>query len=408
MPGNTGWEQNLTTMKIAAIKTFKFSVPTSQDVKDAHTNELLCSRKKPWLFLKLETDAGIAGWGEASSEWLVPSVEATLHDWARLLIGRDPTQVVALSEDIPNRIPWKGGPVFAAAVSAINMALYDITGKAWGVPVHSILGGKRRERIRVYSNGGSFSSPGEAVECAQKVAAAGYAGVKANPLENRTWPIDECAVEHSVACVAAIREAMGPVFDILLDAHGSPSPELAISLAHRVEPYRPLFLEEPVKTGSLESLLEVSRKSPIPIAMGEKLFSLNEFKPFVEKRACAYLQPDVKHCFGINRLLAIAQRAEENQMLMAPHNVGGPIAHAATLHAVAVINNFLIQETTGVFFDQYARYAEHDWKIEDGYTNVSEEPGLGVNVKEADIAQLPYEPLPYRQYRHADGSWKGW
>ena len=232
--------------------------------------------------------------------------------------------------------------------------------------------------------------------------------MKANPLETRTWPCDQSAVELSTACVAAIREAMGSHFDILLDTHGSPTVELALAFAHRVAPYRPLFLEEPIKVGSVEALMEVSRKSPIPVATGEKLFSLRDFLPLIEQRACAYLQPDATHCFGITTLLGIAQRAEENQMLMAPHNVGGPIAHAATLHADAVMNNFLIQETTEVFFDQFSRYAEHDWTIEDGYINISNEPGLGVQVKEADLAKLPYEPLAYRQYRYADGSWKGW
>jgi galactonate dehydratase len=395
-------------VKITKIKTYKFSVPTGQNVCDPHTGERLSSSAKPWLFLKLETDVGVDGWGEASGEWLTPSVEATLHDWSRLLVGQDPTQVVALSEDIANRLPWKGGPVFGAAIAAINMALYDIAGKAWGVPVHTILGGKRRNRVRVYSNGGTFASPSEAVESAQKVAAAGYAGVKANPLETRTWPCDEEAIELSVACVAAIREAMGSHFDILLDTHGSPTPEFALAFAHRVAPYRPLFLEEPIKVGSVEALMEVSRKSPIPIATGEKIFTLRDFKPLIDQRACAYLQPDVKHCFGITTLVAIAQRAEENQMLMAPHNVGGPITHAATLHADAVMNNFLIQETTQVFFEQYTRYAEHDWAIKDGYINISDAPGLGVQVKEADLAKLPYEPLAYRQYHHADGSWKGW
>ena len=395
-------------MKITKLKTYKFSVPTGQNVCDPHTGERLYSSAKPWLFLKLETDVGVDGWGEASGEWLTPSVEATLHDWSRLLVGQDPTQVVALSEDIANRLPWKGGPVFGAAIAAINMALYDIAGKAWGVPVHTILGGKRRNRVRVYSNGGTFASPSEAAESAQKVAAAGYAGVKANPLETRTWPCDEEAIELSVACVAAIREAMGSHFDILLDTHGSPTPELALSFAHRAAPYRPLFLEEPIKVGSVEALMEVSRKSPIPIATGEKIFTLRDFKPLIEQRACAYLQPDVKHCFGITSLVAIARRAEESQMLMAPHNVGGPIVHAATLHADAVMNNFLIQETTQVFFEQYTRYAEHDWTIKDGYINISDAPGLGVQVKEADLAKLPYEPLAYRQYRHVDGSWKGW
>lgn len=395
-------------MKITATRTYKLSVPTSQSLRDLHTGKLISSTSKSWLFLKIETDAGIAGWGDGSGEWLTPSVEATLHEWSGLLLDQDPLGVVALSEDITNRLPWKGGAVFGTAIAAINMALYDIAGRAWGVPVHTILGGKRRDRVRVYGNGVSFESPEAAAESARKIQAQGYAGGKGNPLEERTWPMDPAAIEHSVACVAAMRQATGPEFAILLDTHGSPTPELSVEFARRVAPYDPLFLEEPVKVGSLAALQEVSRQSPVPIATGEKLFTLADFKPLIDNRACACLQPDVTHCFGISTLMEIARAAEHEQMLMAPHNVCGPVGHAATLHADAAMNNFLIQETTCGFFSQFHHCVEHDWVVEDGYMNVSDAPGLGVEVKEVDIAGMPYEPMAYRQYRHADGSWKGW
>ena len=218
--------------------------------------------------------------------------------------------------------------------------------------------------------------------------------------------MDERVVEHCVNCVAAARAAVTPEIDILLDTHGSPTPELSLDFARRVAPYRPLFLEEPVKVGSVEALLAVSRRSPVPIATGEKLFTLSDFKPLIERRACAFLQPDLIHSFGISSTLEIAKAAEQAQMLMAPHFTGGPIGYAATLAADSVMNNFLIQEIYGL--EEFHRYAEHDWSIEDGYINVSDRPGLGVAIKEQDIAKLPYQPYPFRQYRHADGSWKGW
>ena len=395
-------------MKITRVRTYKVNVSTGQQVRDAGTGQLLSSTLKEFLFLKIETDGGISGWGDGSGEWLAPSVEATLREWSSLLIDQDPLPVVALTEDITNRLPWKGGPVFGTAIAAINMALYDIVGKSWGVPVHTLLGGKRRNQIRVYSNNGTFASPREAAEAAHRERKLGYAGIKGVPLETRTWPIDEAAVEHSVDCTAAMREAVGPEFDILLDTHGSPTPELSIEFARRVAAYRPLFLEEPVKLGSTEALLEVSRKSPVPIATGEKIFTIRDFKPLIDRRACAYLQPDVTHCFGITTILDIAKLAEQSQMLMAPHNVAGPVGHAATLHADSVMNNFLIQEVTRPHLEQYERYAECEWHLKDGYMSVPDQPGLGVEVKEADIAKMSYEPMAYRQYRHADGSWKGW
>ena len=395
-------------MKITTTKTYKFSVPTGQSLSDGHTGELISSTSKTWLFFKIETDAGICGWGEGSGEWLVPAVEATLKEWQVLLIGRDPLQYREITEDIENRLPWKGGPVFGTAIAAIDAALHDLAGKAWNVPVHALLGGKRRDKIRVYSNGGSFASPQEAAAGARHTKALGFAGVKGNPLESRSWPMDAEAIEHSVACVEAMRHEVGTDFDILLDAHGSPTPEMSIEFARRVANCRPLFLEEPVKTGSVEALLEVTHKSPVPIATGEKLFTLDQFQSLITARACAYLQPDLTHCFGLTGLLAIAQAAEAEQMLMAPHNAGGPLCTAATLQADALMNNFLIQETNHFWLSIYDSYVEHDWQVQDGYIALSDAPGLGVEVKEADISTLPYEPMAYRQYRHADGSWKGW
>lgn len=394
-------------MKIRDLRTHKFSVPTGQAIRDPATGELLCSTSKPWLFLELETDAGITGWGEGTGEWLTEPVEATLHAWRELLVDRDPLPVVALCEDIQDRVPWKGGPVFGSALAAVNAALYDIAGKAWGVPVHTILGGARRDRVRVYSHT-SMDSPEAAAGGARAAQAAGYAGVKGNPLETRTWPMDTEAVRHSTDCLAAMRAAVGDGFDLLLDAHGSPTPELGLAYAEVIAPYVPLFLEEPVKVGSVEALLAVSRRSPVPIATGEKLFSLPDFLPLIERRACAYLQPDVCHCGGITGLVEIGRAAREAQMQMAPHNAGGPLALAATLTADAVTPNFLTQELVDDWFQRFGDYVEHDWRIADGHITLSEAPGLGVTVKAQDIEGLPYEPMPYRQYRHADGSWKGW
>ncbi|MEE3258034.1 MAG: mandelate racemase/muconate lactonizing enzyme family protein [Candidatus Latescibacterota bacterium] len=395
-------------MKITATKIYKFSVPTGQTLSDPHTGKLISSTSKTWLFFKIETDAGIDGWGEGSGEWLVPAVEATLKEWDVLLLDRDPLQYRELAEDIQNRLPWKGGPVFGTAIAAIDAALHDIAGKAWGVPVQALLGGKRRDKVRVYSNGGSFESPAAAASGARQTMELGFAGVKGNPLESRTWPMDAAAVEHSAACVEAMRREVGPDFDILLDTHGSPTPEMSVEFARRVAGCRPLFLEEPVKTGSVEALMEVSRKSPVPVASGEKLFTLEQFRPLIEQRACAYLQPDLTHCFGLTGLLDIARAAAAEQMLMAPHNAGGPLCTAATLQADALMGNFLIQETNHFWLSIYDRYVEHDWQVKDGHIALSDRPGLGVEVKEADIAELPYEPMAYRQYRHADGSWKGW
>jgi galactonate dehydratase len=392
-------------MKITGIKTYKFNVPTGGTRIDPHTGEALGNTSKDWLFLKIETDTELVGWGEGSGEWLTMPVEATLHDWETLLVGKNPLHISALCDDIANRLPWKGGAVFGTALAAINIALHDLAGKAWGVPVHTLLGGARRQRIRVY-RGGDFSTPEKAAAAVRQIQAAGYAGMKGNPLEERTWPMDEKALAHSTAVVAAIRQAAGEQFDIMLDTHGSPQPELSLEFARRVAPYQPLFLEEPCKVGSIDALLAISRHSPVPVATGEKLFEWREFEPLIQQRAVAFLQPDIGHCFGLTHYMEIAKQAEHQQMLMAPHLGVGALLYIASLHADAATNNFLIQESPDI--QTFEPYIDHDLTIADGYINLSERPGLGIEVKEADIAKAPHEPMAYRQYRHIDGSWKGW
>jgi galactonate dehydratase len=318
-------------------------------------------------------------------------------------------RVEALTDDVINFAPWKGGPIIGTAIAAINMALYDIAGKAWGVPAHTLLGGSRRDRIQVYASGGLVeSSPVEAAETAKGHIANGYAGVKGNPLESRSAPMDLAAIDRSLECIAAVREAVGPEAAILLDTHGSPTPELSIEFARWVAPYAPMFLEAPTKVGSVDALADVTERSPVPIATGEQLFAFREFEELIQRRACAFLQPDITHCFGMTAFREIASAADRQQMLMAPHNVAGPIGNAAAFHASAAIPNFLILEMVPSYFERFDQYAEHDWQITDGYLNVSDQPGLGLEVKEADIARIPLEPMAFRQYRHADGSWKGW
>lgn len=396
-------------MKITQIKTYLFNVEVGPVRLDAKTQQPISSAFKTWLFLKLETDAGISGWGEGSGEWLSPIVRTTIHEWEELLVGSDPLDVTALCDDITDRLPWKGGPVFATAIAAINMALYDLAGKALKVPVYRLLGGRRRNRIKIYHGGINFDSVERARSEARASVAAGARGLKGNPLELRTWPMDHRELEHCRKIVEAVRNEVGPDIELMLDTHGSPTPALSIAFAQMVAPYHPLFLEEPCKVGSVEALKEIATKSPVPIATGEKLFSFREFKEVIDARACAFLQPDLSHCFGLDNYLAIARLADDAQMLMAPHNAGGPIHFAALLQGDAAIPNFLIQEVSGEWFRRFGEYIDHDFSLKDGYVELPDRPGLGIDVKEEHIAKLPYDRrMAFRQYRHADGSWKGW
>ena len=173
--------------KITGIKTFKFNVATGQAIRDPSTGQAVSSPFKTWLFLKVETDKGIHGWGEASIEWLSPVIESLLHEWTPLLAGRNALDVVAICDDITNRLPWKGGPIIGSAIAALNMALYDIAGKTWNVPVYQVLGGKQRDRVKIYNGGINFESADKAREEARAAVEAGARGLKGNPLESRTW-----------------------------------------------------------------------------------------------------------------------------------------------------------------------------------------------------------------------------
>lgn len=397
-------------VQITRMKTYMFNVATGPLRLDPKTKQPISSGFKTWLFLKLETNAGLVGWGEGSGEWISPIVRTALHQWEELLIGRDPVDVTAICDDITNRLPWKGGPILGSAVAAVNMALYDIAGKMLEVPVHRLLGGRQRDRVLIYDNGGlNFDSIEQAQRQARAAVEAGARGLKGNPLEGRTWAMDRRELNHCVAIVKAVREAVGPDIELLLDTHGSPAPELSIAFARMVAPYRPLFIEEPCKVGSVEVLKQISQKSPVPIATGEKLFSYRDYKAVIDARACAFLQPDISHSFGIDNFLHISRLADEAQMLMAPHNASGPIHFAALLQADAVLRNFLIQEVSGRWFRRFDEFIDHDFRLKDGFVNLPDRPGLGIDVKEQDIAKLPYDKrMRYRQYRHADGSWKGW
>jgi len=401
--------RNPSGIKITGIKTYMFNVSTGpkRELEDKQRKQ--SSAFKTWLFLKIETNAGTYGWGEGSGEWLSPIVRTTLHEWEPLLVDRDPLDVVSVCDDITNRLPWKGGPVFGTAIAAINMALYDIAGKILQVPVYQLLGGRKRDRIKVYHGGINFTSPERAREDARIAVESGVRGLKGNPLEARSWPMDYRVLDDCTNVVAAVRDEVGPDIELMLDTHGSPSPALSVLFAQKVAPYRPLFLEEPCKVGSADVLRDISEKSPVPIATGEKLFSYRDFKEVIDARACAFLQPDLSHSFGINNFLHIARLADEAQMLMAPHNAGGPVHFAALANTDAVVSNFLIQEVSGHWLARFHEFVDHEFQLDDGFIGLVDRPGLGIDVKEADVAKMPYDRrMEYRQYRHADGSWKGW
>lgn len=360
------------------------------------------------LLLKIQTDAGIYGWGEGTLEWMEDVVSAAIHNYRELLIGQNPLNNLSLIDDLARRFPWKGGPIIGSALSAIDIALWDIAGKVRSAPVYELLGGARRQKMRAYANY-SFIDLDEAVRLAHYWTNQGITAMKANPVEQRRWPWDLKEIDQTVKVLAAVRDAVGPHVDFLLDAHGSPTPLLAVALADAIAPYRPMFLEEPTQWGDISALTEVAQKSTVPIATGEKLMAATDFRDLCNARAAAIFQPDVCHAYGITGLRRIAEMAELYQIWLAPHNANGPVGTAAALHLDATIHNFLIQEGGGNYREFFSLLQEpYPYEVVDGYFHLSGQPGLGVEVDEAALTELPAQRMEIRQYRHTDGSWSGW
>jgi galactonate dehydratase len=292
-----------------------------------------------------------------------------------------------------------------SALSGIEQAMWDIVGKWLGQPVYRLLGGPTRERIRLYRWGGGAN----AEECAQRareIQAQGFTAMKVNLPRAPLWPIDSLElVQETERRFAAMREAVGPTFDIAIDFHGQSSPAMSIRLAKALEPYYPMFIEEPVLPGAVEELARVARSTSIPIATGERLFTKWEFRPVLEAGAAAVVQPDLSHAGGIVEGKKIAALAECHYASVAPHCPLGPIALAACLHLDAAIPNFLIQEhvTLG------EGYLKEPFRLADGYLELPTKPGLGVELDEEALAEKTHDGAwETPALRHVDGSVGDW
>ena len=348
-----------------------------------------------WMFLRVETDMGIVGWGEPIVEGRARTVAMAVRELEPHLLGSDPRRIEHHWQAIYRGTFYRGGPVLVSALSGIEQALWDIKGKALGVPVYELLGGACRERVRMYAHCGG-STPEQAAESARKRVAQGFTAVKTGvPAPVRV--VDTPAVaEGTGATVAAMREAVGAGIDIGVDFHGRVSPAMAIQLARALEPSKPMFIEEPCLPENIDALVRVARSTSIPVATGERLFTRWGFREVLEKQAAAILQPDLCHCGGIFEARKIAAMAEVYYAAMAPHNPLGPISLAACLQLDACIPNFLLQEHPGMAegWDLGQGYLTSPFVVDQGYITVPEAPGLGVEIDEDVVRE--------RQY---DGSW---
>ncbi|MGQ9879933.1 MAG: galactonate dehydratase [Armatimonadota bacterium] len=358
-----------------------------------------------WLFVKMETDEGVTGWGECLGDKAFVVAEA-VRSYEHALIGEDPARIMHLVQRMYRHAFWRGGPILNAAISGIEMALWDIQGKWLGVPAYQLLGGKVRERIRVYRHIGSYE-PTQVAEQARQRVQEGYTAVKFCPLPP-LHPLENPAViERAVQLVAAARDAVGNEVDILLDFHGRAMPAIATTLEYELRPYRPFFIEEPVLPENVDALAQVASKAVIPIATGERLFTRYGFRQVLEKGAASVLQPDPCICGGIFETRHIAGMAETYYASLAPHNPYGPINLAACLQIDACSPNFVIQE----FVHLGEGYLKTPFTVRDGYIDVTDAPGLGIEVDEEYLRAHPLTPKPdpgFGFFHSDDGSVAEW
>ncbi|MDX8458622.1 galactonate dehydratase [Mesorhizobium humile] len=368
-----------------------------------------------WLFLKVETDAGISGWGEPVVEGKALTVEAAVKELADYLIGKDPRLIEDHWTVMHRGGFYRGGPILMSAIAGIDQALWDIKGKALGVPVHELLGGKLRETIKVYSWIGG-DRPAEVAAGARDVVARGFQALKMNGTEELQIVDSHDRIDAAVERVAMVREAVGPNIGIAVDFHGRVHRPMARMLVKELEPYRLMFIEEPVLSENREALKEIAALGSTPIALGERLYSRWDFKSVFEEAVVDIIQPDLSHAGGITECRKIAAMAEAYDVAVAPHCPLGPIALAACLQLDAVSYNCFIQEQSlGIHYNagnDLLDYAANKdvFRYEDGYVAIPDGPGLGVEIDEDYVKERAKEGHRWRNpvWRHKDGSFAEW
>lgn len=328
----------------------------------------------------MHTDEGIVGYGEPVVEGRIRTVMAQIKEFEEYLIGKDPRHIEHHWQVMYRTSFYRGGAVLTSAISGLEQAMWDILGKSLGVPVYTLLGGACRQRIRVYAHVRG-ETPQEMAEHAKSLVEQGFTALKTGA-PGPVHIIDKPAyIDGFVARIAALREAVGNDVDIGIDFHGRLSPAMSIRCAVELEPFRPMFIEEPVLPENVDALARVANSTSIPIATGERLFTKWAFREVLEKQAAAILQPDLCHAGGILEVKKIAAMAETYFAAIAPHNPLGPISLASAIQLDACIPNFLCQEQVSLG----EGYITEPFEVKDGYIDLPTKPGLGIELDDEAI-----------------------
>lgn len=371
--------------------------------------------KPRWVFVKLETDNGIVGWGEIISGTKTETIETGAYEIGnRILLERDPFQIERLFQEM-HRSFFRGGPINGSIISGLEMALWDIKGKALGVPVYEMLGGCARDKIRVYSWIGG-DRPADVVSQAQDRIDRGFSAIKMNATNEMHYIDSFSKVDQVLERVSELRDAFGNKLDIAIDFHGRIHKGMAKVLAKELESLHPFFLEEVVLPENKELFEEVAKITSTPLATGEREYTRWAFKPIFQQKAIDIIQPDVAMCGGILEMKKILSMAEAYDLGGAPHAPYGPIALAATFQVDACTPNVFIQEQSlGIHYnkgfdllDFVANKEIFDYK--DGYVQIPQKPGLGIEINEELVKEVDREGLEWTNpsWRNDDGTIAEW
>ncbi|MFC1526362.1 mandelate racemase/muconate lactonizing enzyme family protein [Candidatus Latescibacterota bacterium] len=351
---------------------------------------------KNWLFVRVNTDEGIHGISESTINGFTKTAEAAIHELKPMYEGMDPFQVERISKRMFHDMYTDGGQVHKHAVSGIEVACWDIMGKSLGVPIYQMLGGKMRDRARAYANGWYRGprTPESFHEKAKEVVKRGYTALKFDPFGAAYQITDLDDEALAVDIVAAVRDAVGPSVDVLVEGHCRFSTSTALRFARKMEPSNPTWFEEPTPHHKIDAMIEVAKESPVPIATGESLHTKYQFAELLKHDVIHILQPEPLACGGIWATRQICEMADAHYGVVAPHNAQGPVCTAICMQLAACTPNFFVQE----IFDEFNVEWEKElttgetFEVVDGYIHVSDAPGLGIDLNVEEIVKHPYDP----------------
>jgi galactonate dehydratase len=389
-------------LKITGMKVFGVSLTPTSD--------------RPYVFVKLETNQGLVGWGEGTLEGKAGAAMACIEDFRDFVIGSDPMQVEHTWQSMYVHSFYRAGPVIGSAISAIDQALWDIRGKALGVPAHRLLGGPLDPRgVRGYYHADGVRTQEGLAKLRETAIAQGVSCFKTGLPDTYEWIETRKKIDAAVKWMQLLREALGPEIDIAVDFHAKTSPSVASILVKEVEPLNLLFIEEPCPPENAQAMAKVARRSTTPIATGERLVATYGCRELIEMGIVDILQTDINHVGGVTGLWKVAQMASVSGISMAPHACEGPIGGLATLQVNAAMPNFLVQEICGQIHPGPNDKVWQEWlgfpamRMVDGRFPLSPKPGLGFDLSEANLSKYPFGGTrPMARVFHEDGSVAEW